>query len=186
MNPEDEKVMDPMSTSHKAKHDSVSGEENISLKRPRSQVHIISNVEVKRPKQDKEIIPHSERIENQSNASTYDPQKETAIPADVPHLLALLSDIILMILQKCDAATLCLVEQVCTMLSTPRPPKSLVQIAIQNKLRAEHPTASLGLKSHGVSLLQIKRAHNSGANWENCTTKVTFVLIVTHIVLFAM
>ena len=87
-------------------------------------------------------------------------------------LLTVAPEIQLLILQHCNAMALSLIDQVCKALSTPRPPLSLLQRAVQNKLRSEYPSTSLNVESWPAHLAKIEHAHRAGSSWEDPTVEV--------------
>ena len=94
------------------------------------------------------------------------------IKEECPRLLTILPEIQLLILQQCDPMALSRIDQVCKALSTPRPPLSLLQRAVQNKLRSEYPSTSLNVESWPAHLAKIEQAHRAGSSWENPTAEV--------------
>jgi len=84
-------------------------------------------------------------------------------------LLTLAPEIQLLILQHCTAIALARIDQVCTALSTPRQPLSILQTAVQNKLCSEYPSTSLNVESWPAHLAKIEQAHQAGSSWEDST-----------------
>jgi hypothetical protein len=85
------------------------------------------------------------------------------------HLMSMAPEVQLLILQKCDATTLTRIDRVCKALSIPRPPLSLLQRVVQQKLRSEYRETTLNLDSWPAHLVKIENAHRAGSTCDAST-----------------
>ena len=81
----------------------------------------------------------------------------------VRDLMSMAPEVQLLIFQKCDGRTLSRIDGVCKALSIPRPALSLLQRAVQHKLRSEYRGTTMNLDSWPTHLVKIENAHRAGS-----------------------
>lgn len=84
------------------------------------------------------------------------------------NLLTIPPEILVAIIQHCDAKSLSLLDQLCTIMSIQRPKPSLVQQAVNSKRRAEYPSMPLYTESCTSGFSKIEECYKFG-NSDNVT-----------------